>query len=58
MTPLESRLQAKVLANTALEAAETDHAKAQSLILLARASHSAGAAQEAFRYYSQVRIRV
>lgn len=43
-----------MLANTALNAAETDLAKAQSLVVLARACHSAGLAQEAFRYYSQV----
>ena len=45
-------MQARTLSGTALEAAERDVAKAQSLLILARACHSAGL-KEARRYYSQ-----
>ena len=46
--------QARTLSKTALEAAETSLGKAQSSLILARASHSAGLKAEARFYYSQV----
>ena len=50
-------VQARSLASTALETAQTDQSRAQSLTILARASHSAGAVQDAFRFYQQVRLK-
>lgn len=51
-------LQAKSIASAAFEASQVDQARAQSFVILARASHGAGAVQEAFRYYSQAGSRV
>ena len=46
-------MQARTLSGTALEAAESSLAKAQSCLILARACHSAGL-KEASQYYSRV----